>query len=224
MATFAVLPVKTFPRAKTRIGGLLADADRAVLTEAMVGDVLEALARVRGLAGVLVVTSEPRAVEAAARHGAEVVPEPAELGHSAAAAAGAAHAVRLGADRVLLVPGDCPALDPAEVGRLLARDVAAPEVVVVPDRHGAGTNALLITPPELMRPSFGEGSCARHAALARAAGAAVCVCHLPSLALDVDTPEDLVALTAGIAARPEAAPRTRAALARLAPAPERWAS
>jgi 2-phospho-L-lactate guanylyltransferase len=87
-------------------------------------------------------------------------------------------------------------------------------VVIVPDRHGQGTNALLLTPPDVMEPAFGEGSFARHAARARAAGAAVRVADLPSLALDVDTPEDLAALLAGRAD----APRTRALLEEAAAA------
>ena len=90
--------------------------------------------------------------------------------------------------------------------------------MIVPDRHGHGTNALRLAPPEVLVPAFGPGSFARHAARAAAAGAAVRVAHAPSLELDVDTPGDLEALRAALAARPEAAPRTRAALARLAPA------
>ena len=220
MRTFAVLPVKTFPRAKTRT--TLGDGDRALLADAMVGDVLDALRRVHGLDGVIVVTSEARAAAAAGRAGAQVLADPEEPGHSQAAAAGARAAAAQGAERVLLVPGDCPALDPGEVDALLAGPAA--DLVIVPDRHGAGTNALLLTPPGLMQPSFGEGSCARHAALAAGIGAGARIERVPSLALDVDTPEDLDALANALAALPEAAPRTRAVLARLAPAPERWAS
>ena len=77
----------------------------------------------------------------------------------AAALRGIDAALERGAERVLLVPGDCPALDPAEVSALLAHDAG---VVIVPDRHGAGTNALLLTPPDVMAPAFGEGSFARH--------------------------------------------------------------
>ena len=85
-------------------------------------------------------------------------------------------------------------------------------VVIVPDRHGSGTNALLLEPPEVMAPSFGAGSFARHAALARAAGAEVKVAELPSLSLDVDTPADLAALRTALDARPDTAARTRAVL------------
>ena len=80
-----------------------------------------------------------------------------------------------GATRVLLVPGDCPALDPAELDELLedAEGVATPDVVVVPDRHGDGTNALLLTPPDAIQPAFGPGSRERHERLAQEAGATV---------------------------------------------------
>ena len=68
-------------------------------------------------------------------------------------------------------------------------------VAIVPDRHGTGTNALALAPPDAIEPSFGEGSCARHVAAAREAGVPFGVEELPSLALDLDTPADVVALT-----------------------------
>lgn len=207
MRAAAVLPVKSFRAAKTRLG--TAVASRPTLAEAMVGDVLDALARVAALDDLIVVTAEPAAAAAARAAGAHVVHDPEEAGQSAAAARGIAAAGERGAERVLLVPGDCPTLDPAEVAELLA---ASAPVVIVPDRHGEGTNALLLTPPSVLAPAFGEGSFARHNALAAAAGAAVEVRELRSLGLDVDTPDDLAALRAALAAHPRGAARTRALL------------
>ena len=208
MRTVAVLPVKSFGRAKQRLRP--AGMDRAELAAAMVGDVLEALGAVRGLDGVVMVSAEDPAGRTA---GIEWVHDPDEVGQSAAALRGVRTAVARGAERILLVPGDCPALDPVEVDDLLVS--AAPGVVIVPDRHGSGTNALLLDPPTVMTPAFGPGSFARHAALANAAGATVRVGRLPSLELDVDTPGDLAALRAALAAGHGAAPRTRALLERL---------
>ena len=217
--TIAVLPVKSFDRAKQRLAERVGASERASLAAAMVGDVLEALQRVAGLDAVVVVTAEPRAAAAAREAGLRVIDDPDEAGHSEAALLGVAAARTAGARRVLLVPGDCPALDPDEVGALLARDVAreaARRAVIVSDRHGAGTNALLLTPPGVMAPSFGPGSLARHAGRADAAGAEVRVAALRSLELDVDTPGDLVALREALEELPAtAAPRTRSLLARL---------
>ncbi len=179
----------------------------------MTGDVLSALAATPALDTVIVVTAEALADDA----GAVVIPDPDEAGQSAAAQRGIDAALERGAERVLLVPGDCPALDPIELGRLLGEHSTPPQVTVVPDRHGSGTNALLLTPPGAVAPSFGAGSMARHAAQARAAGATVKLRALPSLALDVDTLDDLQALRAALEARRELAPRTRALLDRLVP-------
>ncbi len=205
MITTAVLPVKSFARAKSRTA--LEGPERAALAEAMVADVLSALAEVDALADVIVVTREPLAVEAAREIGAVLLDDPSEPGHNPAAARGAALAAQRGAERVVFVPGACPGLDPAELAGLLAGP--KPGVTVVPDRHGSGTNALVLAPTLLMEPSFGPGSLARHAALGRATGAAVRIAEVPSLAFDVDTPEDLAALRV-------AGPRTRALLSILA--------
>ena len=204
MRTVAILPVKTFGRAKQRLGR--AFSDRPALAAAMVADVLETLASLPVLDEVIVVTAEPAAAELARRAGARVVADPVEAGQSAAALLGIAAAV---ADRVLLVPGDCPSLDAGELTALLAH---SEPVVIVPDRHGQGTNALLLTPPDVMAPAFGEGSFARHAALAAAAGATLRVVDVPSLGLDIDTAEDLAALTRA----PGIGPRTRALLEQTA--------
>jgi 2-phospho-L-lactate guanylyltransferase len=209
MRTVAILPVKSFGRAKQRLTGGFPDRPR--LAAAMVADVLDALALVEGLSEVLVVTAAP--VEA--RAGVAVVHDPVEAGQSAAAALGISAAVARGAERVLLVPGDCPALDPEEVAALLAGPPHA-GVVIVPDRHGTGTNALLLSPPTIMAPAFGEGSFARHAVLARAAGVTPRVAEVRSLGLDVDTPEDLAALRRALAAWPRGAVRTRALLGEAA--------
>lgn len=200
MRTFAVLPVKRFGAAKQRLSDGLAAGARETLAEAMVRDVLAALERVGGLEGIVVVTNEPRAAEPAREAGFEVIADTAEAGQSPAAAAGIARARELGATRVLLVPGDCPALDAGEVAALLAGAVTGPSVTVVPDRHGTGTNALLLTPPDAIAPAFGEGSFARHTAAAKSAGARLTVRRPPSLLLDVDTAADLTALRAGVTA------------------------
>ena len=214
MVTAAVLPIKTYARAKQRLSEAVGMPDRRALAEAMVGDVLDVLPSVPGLDRVIAVTAEPLAAAAAREAGADVVDDPHEAGQSEAALLGVRAALRLGAERVLLVPGDCPALDPREIAGLLDRQGRA-GVVIVPDRHGAGTNALLLSPPDVIVPSFGPGSFARHAARAHAAETKVRVAEVRSLGLDVDTPDDLRALHEALAGRPDAAPRTRALLARV---------
>jgi len=207
----AVLPVKRFAEAKQRLAPGMGASHRAELAAAMLADVLEAIAAARSIERTVVVTSEPRAAELANRAGAELIADPDEGGHSGAALAGIARARELGAECVVLLPIDCPLLAPRELERLLT---GMPEryVGVVPDRHGTGTNALALAPPDAIEPSFGEGSCARHVAAARAAGVPHGVEELPSLALDLDTPADVVALTMALERDRGRAKRTARAL------------
>jgi 2-phospho-L-lactate guanylyltransferase len=214
MRTAAVLPVKRFDSAKQRLAEAVGGAERRELAAAMVEDVLAALGRIDGLDDLIVVTAEDRAAALARAAGAHIVADRVEGGQSLAAEVGVETAVQRGAERALLVPGDCPALDPHEVDTLLRNHKEG--VTIVPDRHGQGTNALLLAPPTALSPAFGPGSLARHAALASAGGATVRVAQAPSLELDVDTPGDLAALRAALDGRPAAAPRTRAVLERLA--------
>ena len=129
----------------------LSDEQRQAIAEAMVTDVLSALATSRELAGVLVITNEDLVVPIAERLGAQVEPDSREGGQSAAATIGIERALRDGFERVLLLPGDCPALDRDELDELLSRP--REPVVIVPDRHGTGTNALLLAPPGCDRAS-----------------------------------------------------------------------
>jgi 2-phospho-L-lactate/phosphoenolpyruvate guanylyltransferase len=215
MSTVAVLPVKRFDDAKQRLDHALSPGTRRMLAEAMLADVLTALRRCARVDRVVVVTSGHGAEALARAYGAIAIEDPPAPGHSAAAAHGVAWAAEGGARRALLVPGDCPALDPPEVDDLLAAHADEPRVTVVPDRHGTGTNAIVLTPPAAIAPSFGPGSRARHEQAARAAGVPCAVAEPSSLVLDVDTAEDLDALRAALAASTGGAAHTRGLLARL---------
>jgi 2-phospho-L-lactate guanylyltransferase len=217
MTTFAVLPVKHFADGKQRLADGLGKGTRRALVEAMVTDVLIALRRAQRIDETLVVTGEAAMEAIAHGYDASTVLDPDDAGHSEAATLGVREAIARGARRVLLVPGDCPALDPREVDALLTRAPAPrPEVVIIPDRHGAGTNGLVLTPPDIITPSFGEGSCARHSEAARAAGAVVRIEPMPSLVLDVDTVADLAALREALGGGHGNAAHTRGMLNRLA--------
>jgi 2-phospho-L-lactate/phosphoenolpyruvate guanylyltransferase len=207
----AILPVKRFAAAKQRLATGIDDERREALVAAMLEDVLEAIGKARSIEQTIVISGDPRAQEIAAAARAEVIPDPADEGHVIAATAGIARAEANGAACVVLLAGDCPLLDPRELDSLLT---GLPEryVAVVPDRHGSGTNALVLAPPGAIEPAFGEGSRDRHVAAAREAGAPFAVEEVHSLALDLDTPADLVALTRELEAGGSGAKRTAKAL------------
>ncbi len=193
MRTQAILPIKSFPDAKRRLMEELSPGPRRALVEAMFSDVLVALRRSDRVDEIIVISSDRDAQEIAGGYGANVIDDE-QFGHSEAASLAISAAMQQGVGRVVLVPGDCPLLDPAELDELLARRTQPPSVLIVPDRHGTGTNALVLAPPNALTPAFGPGSCERHASNARLAGAAHEVVEVPTLGLDIDTPEDLTEL------------------------------
>lgn len=216
--TIAVLPAKRFDGAKQRLADTLSGGARRALAEAMLTDVLLALKRTDAVDRVMVVTGEPAALAIGRGYEAEVIDDTSEQGHTAAASIGVAQAIIAGAGRVLLVPGDCPAADPAELNALLSHPEAGPgSAIIVPDRHGSGTNALLLDPPDAIAPSFGPDSRQRHEVAALAAGVRCAVEPVPSLVLDVDTGDDLLALQALLGSRRGGAAHTRGLLTRILP-------
>jgi 2-phospho-L-lactate/phosphoenolpyruvate guanylyltransferase len=212
MRTIAILPVKSFTAAKQRLAGLLGAGSRQALAQAMFSDVLSTLRHVPGLDAIAVVTADRVAESAALGERVQVLRDTEQAGQTEAALIGIRYAQAAAYERVLLVPGDTPLLDPADVGELLGLETP---LAIVPDRHGTGTNALLMSPPEAIAPSFGPGSFDRHVAAARAAGVEPTVERIAALMLDVDTPEDLADLSSALDGHRGHAPSTRGTLRQL---------
>jgi 2-phospho-L-lactate guanylyltransferase len=207
--------VKSFGAAKQRLGSLLGSGSRHALAQAMFQDVVSSLRKVHGIEQVVIVAAEPT-VEFSAEEQVVLLQDELQEGQSAATLIGIRWAIDAGFERVLLVPGDTPLLAVDEVDAMLAGAAAdGTSVVIVPDRHNTGTNALLLAPPAVIEPSFGPDSLARHVAAAQAAGLSHRVERVPSLIFDVDTSEDLVVVAAAIDAQRTVAPRTRGALRQL---------
>jgi 2-phospho-L-lactate guanylyltransferase len=189
-----ILPIKPFDDAKERLATGLDPRSRKLIAEAMVRDVFAALASSRELDAVAVISAEPRIAEIAGGTATTVIAD-ARIGHSDAALAGVEWAKEHGYDKVVMLPGDCPLLDPQELDDLIVRTREDRiEFAVIPDRMGTGTNALVISPPDAVAPSFGPGSRQRHLALGLAAGRRTAEHQVPTLALDLDTAEDLLEL------------------------------
>jgi 2-phospho-L-lactate/phosphoenolpyruvate guanylyltransferase len=210
------VPIKSLGNAKQRLAEALERGSRLSLVQAMFSDVLGALRRAEGVDAIAVVTDDVVAESLASGDRIAVLPDGREAGQSHATEVGIAYAADQGFDRVLLVPGDTPLLDPVEVDELLARcERDSVGVGIVPDRHGSGTNALVICPPGSFAPSFGPDSLERHLASARERGVDHRVESVPSLALDVDTPSDLAALWSVVDSQRRGAQRTRGTLAQF---------
>jgi 2-phospho-L-lactate guanylyltransferase len=214
MRTLAVLPIKNFTEAKQRLESVLTPGPRRALAEAMFSDVLTALRRSSAVEDILVVTRDHGAQQIGGGHGALVLDDD-EPGQSAAAALGVRYAIEHEYERVVLVPGDCPMLSPGDVDALIAQAQGSPSALIVADRHGTGTNALVLTPPDSLAPAFGPDSRERHVANAEAAGTTFELVSVPSLELDIDTPDDLEVLRVLLGTSHGGAAHTRGMLSQM---------
>ena len=190
---WAVLPVKPFDWAKSRLDGVLTAAERAALARQLMLGSLAALIESRCFVGVLVVSRDAEALALAEQQGAQPLAEDAPANLNTAISAARAVATRAGAESLLVLASDLPLVRAEDILRVVAAAATA-TAVVVPDRRAEGTNALLLTPPDLIEPAFGLQSFARHLALLADAGAVTTVLRLERIAFDLDLPEDLAEL------------------------------
>lgn len=198
----AVIPARGLVNGKTRLAGELPPEARAALTRRMLRGVVQAALDSGVLAAVTVVSPDPAAlalVTGIDDRVVSLVQDAASPGLDAAVAVGRDWAVDRGAVGLLVLFGDLPLLTGDDVRRLVAHD--AP-VVLAPDHHGTGTNALLLRlapaadGSSAFRFQYGVGSYARHLDEAHRLGLRVATNRAPGTAFDLDTPADLRSLLA----------------------------
>ncbi len=192
-AVWAVVPIKTFSSAKSRLAPVFGSAQRQRLAKVMARRVLKAVSGCPAIAGVAVVTADPQAKQIAAGFGAEICASEADEGVNAAAAAGFSF-VRQRAGRVLILPSDIPLVRPQDLSRLIGQPGEPGSVTIVADTAGLGTNALLLPSRCDFEFRFGINSASRHAESARQAGLTPVFAAFPRMALDIDSPGDLDSL------------------------------
>lgn len=191
MSLWAIVPVKPLRRGKSRLSEVLTEEERAELSKRMLMATVETLKKVKSIEHILVVSRDPAALAVARAAGARTLLENGhpELNIGLTRAAMVANAYK--AHGVIVMPADLPLLDPEDVNAMIALSKPGPCVVIAPDRRSEGTNALLLTPPDVIAFDYGVGSFTRHCERARIAGAHLEVFEAESLALDLDLPEDL---------------------------------
>jgi 2-phospho-L-lactate guanylyltransferase len=198
MTYWAIVPIKPLSRSKSRLSEVLSDAERAELSREMLVHTLNTLNEVQEIEHTLVVSRDTQALSIARQHGARTVAERGSPKLNRALVRATIVAQGYGVSGVLVLPADLPLLSVEDVQALIERAKEPPVVVIAPDRHRSGTNALLASPPGLIEYDFGPDSFDHHVKRAKEAGARVEICEISSLGLDLDLPEDLEVLRKGL--------------------------
>jgi 2-phospho-L-lactate guanylyltransferase len=191
MPLWAIVPVKPLRYAKSRLSKVLTREERAKLGSWLLSHTLRVLRDVPQVERIMVVSRDSGVLSMAREAGARTL---AERGHpklNIALTRATMVAVGYGVSKVLILPADLPLLAVADVRAVLALGVRAPVVVIGPDQHHTGTNALLCSPPDLIAYAFGSNSFEMHTERATQAGARVEICKRPGLMFDLDEPADL---------------------------------
>ncbi len=191
MTLWAIVPVKPLRRGKSRLAGSLSEDERAELNRRLLERTLKTLTDLKEVEQVLVVSRDSSALAIARELGARTVQEDGAPALNTALKRATVVAQVYASRGVLVVPADLPLLSREDILALVERAIDPPVVVIAPDRHEKGTNALLLSPANLIEYDFGGDSFKRHCERAIRAGARLEIVNLPSLGLDLDLPEDL---------------------------------
>lgn len=194
MSLWAIVPVKPLRRGKSRLANVLTEEERTSLNTQLLANTIDTLLKLPEIENVLVISRDPAALSLAREHGARTVREEGSPQLNDALSRATIMARSYSAGGVLVLPADLPQITSEDILTLLEAAVDPPVVVIAPDHRREGTNAMLINPAGLIDYDFGPDSFERHCHLAEEAGATLKVCELPSLAHDIDLPEDLIYL------------------------------
>ena len=202
MTTWAIVPVKPLYLSKSRLSAVMSPEERKAFSRSLLENTLDALDNCHLVNGVLVVSRDPEALSVARAFAVHTVQESGspEL-NAALTRASQIVASTWNAKRVLVLPSDLPLLTQHDLDAFLQDQRHPRQAVIAPDRHEDGTNALLVKPPGLFEFAFGVGSFAVHLERATRSGAHVREYRSPSVALDVDLPEDLELYRATLATK-----------------------
>jgi 2-phospho-L-lactate guanylyltransferase len=191
MTVWAVIPVKPLNRAKSRLEKVLTPEQRYDLAQMMLRQILSITSSTPQITGTMVISRDTRAIGIARDFGAKTVQESgySDLNPALERATGVIRAWRAGA--VLILPADLPFVTSEDIAEMVDMGQELSTVVIATDRHGNGTNAMLVRPPGLMGYAYGPGSFDRHVAMAHDLRAKVTVYESERTMLDIDEPDDL---------------------------------
>jgi len=191
MKIFAIVPIKKFENAKTRLSSVLGTDDRTHLSLLMLQDTLQTLSVVQSLTQVITVSADKRVEEIALKYGATFLLEEKERGVNSAIVLADNYCIKEAADATMVIPHDLPLLDPIDISK--ACKLAENEsrcIVICPSFRYDGTNILLRKPPLIIATFYDADSYNAHIKIATRLGIPVKRLFSKGLMHDIDTPED----------------------------------
>jgi 2-phospho-L-lactate guanylyltransferase len=194
MNIWAVVPIKPIHTAKSRLSSVLTQRQRSELALNLLQNTLSILSGWKSLAGTLLASADPAVWEVAGQYQVEIFKEPDVPGLNESLRRAAEEIDHLGAEGVLVIPGDLPFLDQPSLQKIIDLAGYPPVLAIAPDKKRQGTNAMLVSPVGAIPFRYGPDSFRKHQDSARLAHIPTYTVELASLAVDIDLPEDLLSI------------------------------
>lgn len=189
--TNIVIPVKDPRGAKSRLSEILSIDQRRELARFLFEGVLSRLREVDRPFHLLVVTDSDILAAVAKSRGAAVLRDQGANNETSVVDLATQWSIAHDFKRQIVIPADMGDLDPVDIETLIDAKIEAPGVILCPAVGDDGTNAILSTPPNALAFRFGKNSFSGYKSRAKKTGIHCKTLRLPSLVLDIDTPNDL---------------------------------
>jgi len=189
--SFVAIPVKGLKDAKRRLEVILRPEERRLLCIAMLKDVLKAVRMSKYVEKVIIISCDQTILKLARKMRAIAFDEGESRGLNSAVERIARYCTDEGAKSMLILPIDIPLVKSDDIDNIIQKGYTR-SMVISPSMDEKGTNALLMSPPTVIKPRFGLNSFKNHINEAIANRIRYKIYRSPRVALDIDTPKDLI--------------------------------
>lgn len=191
MGIWAIVPVKALQKGKNRLSEILSEEERATMNFTMVGNTLSILRSIPSIEQIMVVSADNTVLALARDYGAKTVQEDGQTNIQLSLTKAKMVTKMYNATGLLVLSADIPLLTKRDIELMLALAQKPPILVMAPDLHGKGTNAICVNPADAMEFSVGSDSFQKNYDEATRLGIRVATCKLTTLGLDLDNPDDM---------------------------------
>ncbi len=189
LRTAAIVPVKTFSKAKKRLN--LPPEKTEILCKLMLEEVLCTISKSNLIEMTALVTKDENAFAIGKRFGCVEILDEKELGVNDAVSMADVYLLNHGFDATIVFPQDIPLMQPDDIQSLFNFKNSHRCALVVPSRKFDGTNALFRTPVNLMKTHYDEDSYKIHLSTAEESLSSSSLVLIRRIMLDVDDQSDL---------------------------------
>ena len=156
MKTSAIIPIKSFSRAKTRLN--LNPEKTQIFCQLMLEEVLDTVSKSDYIQKIILVSKEEQAFKIGKKFQCEEIFDANESGVNEAVNLADSWISENQFSKSVVLPQDIPFMTTYDIEFLFNFDIRDNSVIVVPSRHFDGTNALIRTPANIMKTRYDEGS------------------------------------------------------------------